>query len=112
MNAVAVILKPIDHGWAVALTDGRELARFTGLAAKWRATRYLAGRGFGYDRQGMPEAQPSAFGAAGRDRYRTGELAFARTGMPDQTPNASCHHSKGDPHGNHHRSANGDCTAG
>ena len=45
MNAVAVILKPIDHGWAVALTDGRELARFTGLAAKWRATRYLAARG-------------------------------------------------------------------
>ena len=43
MKAVAVILKPIDHGWAVALTDGRELARFTGLAAKWRATRYLAG---------------------------------------------------------------------
>ena len=68
MNAVAVILKPIDHGWAVALTDGRELARFTGLAAKWRATRYLAGRDFGQDRQGMPEAQPSASGAAGRDR--------------------------------------------
>ena len=45
MNAVAVILKPIDHGWAVALTDGRELARFTGLAAKWRAARYLAARG-------------------------------------------------------------------
>jgi len=67
MNAVAVILKPIDHGWAVVLTDGRELARFTGLAAKWRATRYLVGRGFGHDRQSMPKAQHREFGAAGRE---------------------------------------------
>ena len=42
MNALAVVLKPINHGWAVMLTDGRELARFTGLGAKWRALRYLA----------------------------------------------------------------------
>ena len=48
MNAVAVILKPVDHGWVVALTDGRELARFTGLGAKWRAIRYLAGRDFSH----------------------------------------------------------------
>jgi hypothetical protein len=45
MNAAAVILKPIDHGWAVALTDGRELVRFRGLCAKRRALRYLADRG-------------------------------------------------------------------
>ena len=44
MNALALTLKPIDHGWAVALTDGRELVRFTGLCAKRRALRYLAGR--------------------------------------------------------------------
>jgi hypothetical protein len=43
MNAVALILKPIGHGWAVALTDGRELARFTGLGAKRKALRYIAG---------------------------------------------------------------------
>ena len=42
MNAVALNLKPIDHGWAVTLTDGRELARFIGLGAKRRAIRYLA----------------------------------------------------------------------
>ena len=30
MNALAVVLKPINYGWAVALTNGRELARFTG----------------------------------------------------------------------------------
>ena len=48
MHAVAVYLKPIDHGWAVALTNGLEIARFTGLGAKWRATRYIAGRGFGH----------------------------------------------------------------
>ena len=30
MNPLAVALKPINHGWAVALTDRREVARFTG----------------------------------------------------------------------------------
>jgi len=42
VNALAVVLKPVSHGWAVALTDGHELARFTGPAAKRRALRYLA----------------------------------------------------------------------
>jgi hypothetical protein len=41
MKALALMLKPISHGWAVALTDGRELVRFTGLGAKRRALRYL-----------------------------------------------------------------------
>jgi hypothetical protein len=50
MNAVAVILKPVDHGWVVALTDGRQLARFIGPGAKWRATRYIAGRCFSHAR--------------------------------------------------------------
>jgi hypothetical protein len=44
-SSVAVILKAVDRGWAVALTDGRELARFTGPGAKWRATRYLVSQG-------------------------------------------------------------------
>ena len=42
MTAVALMLKPIHHGWAVALTNGRELMRFTGLCAKRRAIRYIA----------------------------------------------------------------------
>jgi hypothetical protein len=42
MTALALTLKPIDHGWAVALSDGRELVRFIGLGAKRRALRYLA----------------------------------------------------------------------
>jgi hypothetical protein len=42
MDALAVMLKPIRHGWAITLTDGRELARFTGLGAKRRARGYLA----------------------------------------------------------------------
>jgi hypothetical protein len=42
MRALALMLKPITRGWAVALTDGRELVRFTGLFAKRRALRYLA----------------------------------------------------------------------
>ena len=45
MNAVGVVLERIDFGWAVTLTDGRELARFTGLGAKRRMLRYLTGNG-------------------------------------------------------------------
>ena len=44
MNALALMLKPINYGWAVTLTNGREVARFTGLGAKRRALRYLSGR--------------------------------------------------------------------
>jgi len=49
VNPVALILKPIHHGWAVVLSDGRELVRFTGLGAKRNALRYLAGYGVGRD---------------------------------------------------------------
>ena len=41
MHAIALLLRPISHGWAVVLSDGRELARFTGLGAKRRALRFL-----------------------------------------------------------------------
>ena len=41
MSGLAVMLKPIDHGWPVI--DGWELARFTGFGAKARATCYMAG---------------------------------------------------------------------
>ena len=41
MTAVAMILKPVDRGWVVALTDGRELARFTGFGARRRAIHYI-----------------------------------------------------------------------
>jgi hypothetical protein len=47
MNALALMLKPINHGWAVTLTDGREVTRFTGLGAKRRAMRFLAARVYG-----------------------------------------------------------------
>ena len=42
VGSLGVILKPIVGGWVIELTDGREVARFTGLAAKRRALRYLA----------------------------------------------------------------------
>jgi hypothetical protein len=42
MTALALIIRPTRHGWAVELTDGREVARFNGPAAKRRALRYLA----------------------------------------------------------------------
>ena len=42
MNPVAATLKPIRGGWVIELTNGREIARFTGLAARRRAVRYLA----------------------------------------------------------------------
>jgi hypothetical protein len=37
-----MILKPIRHGWAVTLSDGREIRRFIGPGARWRALRYIA----------------------------------------------------------------------
>jgi hypothetical protein len=40
-NALAIILKPLNWGWAVCLTNGRELARFYGPGAHRRALRYL-----------------------------------------------------------------------
>ena len=36
-----MMITPIRYGWAVQLSDGRELARFLGPGARWRATRYL-----------------------------------------------------------------------
>jgi len=42
MSALTLMLKPVPGGWAVYLSNGRELARFRGLAARWRALRYLA----------------------------------------------------------------------
>jgi hypothetical protein len=42
MDALGLMLKPIFNGWAITLTDGRELASFTGFGAKRRALRYLA----------------------------------------------------------------------
>lgn len=40
-STLAIILKPILWGWAVCLTDGRELARFHGPGARWRALQYV-----------------------------------------------------------------------
>ncbi len=43
MKTLAITLKPILYGWAVVLTDGRELARFRGPRARERALRFLGG---------------------------------------------------------------------
>ena len=40
-NTLAIILKPLAWGWAVRLTNGRELARFHGPGAHGRALRYV-----------------------------------------------------------------------
>jgi hypothetical protein len=42
MTALALMIRPTRHGWAVYLTDGREVARLRGPGSKWRALRYLA----------------------------------------------------------------------
>jgi hypothetical protein len=42
MYAVTLMLKRIHNGWALALSDGREIARFRGFGARRRALRYLA----------------------------------------------------------------------
>jgi len=44
MNALAIIFKPIPGGWAVCLSDGRELARFHGLGARRRALLFATAR--------------------------------------------------------------------
>ena len=41
MRALRMMIRPIRYGWSVQLSDGRELARFLGPGARWRATRYL-----------------------------------------------------------------------
>jgi hypothetical protein len=41
MTAVALMLRPTGDGWAVYLTDGRELARYRGLYSRRRAERFL-----------------------------------------------------------------------
>jgi hypothetical protein len=41
MTALALMLKPIRRGWAVALTNGEEIARFVGPGAKRRAEHHL-----------------------------------------------------------------------
>jgi hypothetical protein len=42
MRALALMIGPIAHGWAVYLTDGREVARYRGIGAKRRALRHVA----------------------------------------------------------------------
>ena len=39
--ALGITLKQVPAGWAVCLSNGRELARFRGLGARFRALRYL-----------------------------------------------------------------------
>jgi hypothetical protein len=41
---LAITLKPLPGGWAICLTDGRELARFRGPGARGRALRWLRGQ--------------------------------------------------------------------
>jgi hypothetical protein len=43
-DALAIILRPLPFGWAVCLTDGRELARFRGPGAHARALRFVRGQ--------------------------------------------------------------------
>jgi hypothetical protein len=41
LSPIALMLRPIDHGWAVVSTDGRVLARFAGPGARQRAQRFI-----------------------------------------------------------------------
>ena len=42
MTTLALTLKHMPDGWAVYLTNGRQVVRYRGLGARWRALRYLA----------------------------------------------------------------------
>jgi hypothetical protein len=41
MTALALTLRQTHNGWAVVLTNGREVVRFRGLGARERAVRYV-----------------------------------------------------------------------
>jgi hypothetical protein len=41
MTAFALMMRPIDGGWAVCLTSGDELVRYRGFLARALALRYL-----------------------------------------------------------------------
>jgi hypothetical protein len=41
MATLAMMMGPVRDGWAVFLTNGREVARFRGLGAGRRALRFL-----------------------------------------------------------------------
>ncbi len=56
MNALRMMIRPIRHGWSVQLTDGRELARFLGPCARWRAVRYLRRAAEGLGKAGLAGA--------------------------------------------------------
>ena len=43
-RTLAIMLRRTRDGWAVCLTDGRQLARFRGPWARLRAQRYAARR--------------------------------------------------------------------
>ncbi len=40
-SAVALMMRPTENGWAVYLTNGRELVRYRGIFSKPLALRYL-----------------------------------------------------------------------
>jgi hypothetical protein len=42
VRALALMIGPTADGWAVYLTDGREVARYRGIGAKRRALRHVA----------------------------------------------------------------------
>jgi len=41
MTALALMMRPIDRGWAVYLTNGQELVRYRGFLSKQLALRYM-----------------------------------------------------------------------
>ena len=59
MNALRMTIRQIRCGWSVQLTDGRELARFLGPAAKWRATRYLRRAAGALENSGARQSAPA-----------------------------------------------------
>jgi hypothetical protein len=41
MTALALLLRPTNSGWAVYLSNGRELVRYSGWFSRQLAVRYL-----------------------------------------------------------------------
>lgn len=41
MTALALVMRPVAHGWAVYFTNGDELVRYRGFWSKQRALGYV-----------------------------------------------------------------------
>jgi hypothetical protein len=87
MDPLKLIAAPAQDGWAVYLTDGREVARFRGPFAGQRAMRYLAKLSAARDPNGRLDGGHVRAGAdAMRSLQRSGDRRRRRAVLRGEHP--------------------------